>query len=342
MNDLWKNNTVFNETVMFAGSRCGKLMFRASRIIKVENLCTQTVYEAGKDFIHTPGTAEIILTEFSRIPAFTDDDIHPTGDKVRLRPDPQTNAIDDAVDGGYLLFTESGWFAENQVDVTYQAVDIDLDMPPQISKINRFRSSLAAAKKLRITLIGDSISVGSNATKFMKKPPFAPSYIERFTAYLQEKYHSEITLNNRAIGGTGIMMAENIKADYLGDRPDLLVIAYGMNDFFRTPVEKFLQTLQQIIDECRYVNPDTEYLVVSPMSGNPLWRYTQRGNDLIYADALRKFAATAHSDTAFADVNKVWQLFAERKGFYSLTGNGVNHPNDYAHRIYASVLQQLF
>ncbi|RRK01780.1 hypothetical protein Ga0100230_000440 [Opitutaceae bacterium TAV3] len=27
-----------------------------------------------------------------------------------------------------------------------------------------------------------------------------------------------------------------------------------------------------------------------------------------------------------------------RKGFLSVTGNGVNHPNDYGHRLYADVL----
>ena len=44
---------------------------------------------------------------------------------------------------------------------------------------------------------------------------------------------------------------------------------------------------------------------------------------------------------ALADVHKVWRKFLERKSFYDLTGNGVNHPNDYGHRIYASVVLEL-
>ena len=31
-------------------------------------------------------------------------------------------------------------------------------------------------------------------------------------------------------------------------------------------------------------------------------------------------------------------MFLERKSFYDMSGNGVNHPNDYGHRIYATVI----
>ena len=52
-------------------------------------------------------------------------------------------------------------------------------------------------------------------------------------------------------------------------------------------------------------------------------------------------AADAAPDTALADVQTVWRKFLQRKSFYDLTGNGVNHPNDYGHRIYASVIPEV-
>ena len=42
------------------------------------------------------------------------------------------------------------------------------------------------------------------------------------------------------------------------------------------------------------------------------------------------------------EVNPGWRKLLERKDFYDLTGNGVNHPNDYGHRVYATVLAALF
>ena len=51
---------------------------------------------------------------------------------------------------------------------------------------------------------------------------------------------------------------------------------------------------------------------------------------------------TPEQATAAADLYRVWQLFLQRKDFFDLTGNGVNHPNDYGHRILANTALSLF
>jgi hypothetical protein len=77
------------------------------------------------------------------------------------------------------------------------------------------------------------------------------------------------------------------------------------------------------------------------MSGNPDWTPTVAGPDALYAEKLREFTSRHGKGIALADVYKIWCRFLERKDFYDLTGNGVNHPNDYGHRIYASVVLEL-
>jgi hypothetical protein len=42
-----------------------------------------------------------------------------------------------------------------------------------------------------------------------------------------------------------------------------------------------------------------------------------------------------------ADVTTIWQGLLERKSVYDLTGNGINHPNDFGHRVYADVVLSL-
>ena len=37
----------------------------------------------------------------------------------------------------------------------------------------------------------------------------------------------------------------------------------------------------------------------------------------------------------------VWQTLLARKHYLDMTGNGVNHPNDYGHRLYAQVILAL-
>ena len=82
--------------------------------------------------------------------------------------------------------------------------------------------------------------------------------------------------------------------------------------------------------------PDAVIAVVSLMSGNPEWAYTPTDATRGFADILKKW--TTPEKIVYADVYSVWQFVLGRNGFFALTGNGVNHPNDFGHSIYASVI----
>lgn len=337
MEKLWNDRKINRESGMFAGTTRINLMFPAENIVEICQHSTGVVYRNGVDYLHHPGDDFITRPETSRIPFFPESALHPV-ENLRLYPAVDANAVNNAVDGGNLLFDNAGFFALNQIDITYTATGMP-DFVPELSvqsdRLPRFRAKLAAGEKLRATLIGDSISAGFNATKFVNIPPFAPGYMEQVCNEL------DITLINRAVEGTGIRHAFQIEKEYLSDAPDLLVIAYGMNDFSNLPVADYLIHLQKLIDNCRAVNKHTEFLIVTAMSGNPLWKFTIPGPDALYAAGLRQAVSAMPPYAALADVAKVWQKFLKRKSFYDLTGNGVNHPNDYGHRIYASTILQI-
>ena len=40
-------------------------------------------------------------------------------------------------------------------------------------------------------------------------------------------------------------------------------------------------------------------------------------------------------------MTSVWGEMFKRKSFHDLTGNGINHPNDFGHRLYAQVILAL-
>lgn len=44
---------------------------------------------------------------------------------------------------------------------------------------------------------------------------------------------------------------------------------------------------------------------------------------------------------AVADVTTLWVELLKRKGFHDLTGNGLNHPNDFGHQVYSEVVLEL-
>ena len=37
----------------------------------------------------------------------------------------------------------------------------------------------------------------------------------------------------------------------------------------------------------------------------------------------------------------MWEELLKHKSFYDITGNGINHPNDFGHRVYAETLLSL-
>jgi hypothetical protein len=41
---------------------------------------------------------------------------------------------------------------------------------------------------------------------------------------------------------------------------------------------------------------------------------------------------------ALADLTSLWADLLDRKSVHDLTGNGINHPNDFGHRLYAQTI----
>jgi hypothetical protein len=52
--------------------------------------------------------------------------------------------------------------------------------------------------------------------------------------------------------------------------------------------------------------------------------------------------AMATPGVAVADVTTPWLKLLETKAFADVSGNNVNHPNDFGHRLYAHTILALF
>jgi hypothetical protein len=75
------------------------------------------------------------------------------------------------------------------------------------------------------------------------------------------------------------------------------------------------------------------------MWGNPDWAHTPVDQFAPHRDALASLVAPR---VALADLTTLWGEMRGRKSNADLTGNGVNHPNDFGNRVYAAaILDQL-
>lgn len=194
------------------------------------------------------------------------------------------------------------------------------------------RKKLRAGEKIRIVAYGDSITAGGDAT--------APGLIfwERWTDALRQKYpRATIETVNGATGGDSTVQGlQRLSEKVLAQKPDLVLIGFGMNDHNRggVPPGAFADNLRTMIDRVR-AGTGAEIVLFSAFPPNPKWHYGTH-NMAAYAAATEQVAREKHC--AFADVYHLWLQFAGGKKPEDLLGNNINHPNDFGHWIYFQAL----
>jgi lysophospholipase L1-like esterase len=206
------------------------------------------------------------------------------------------------------------------------------------AELPRTSQRLRERVPLTICLTGDSISEGYNASGFMQAAPFQPSYGPLVAEGLRVVYGAPIVFHNCATAGWNSDEAV-WDADRLGGMsPDLVIIAYGMNDAGYNEVSDFARNIAHVIDAIRRGSPEAEFVLVSSMLPHAEWEYPVMARFAEYRDALARLCGAG---VALADMTALWTDLLVRKSSLDLSGNGINHPNDFGHRLYAQVILAL-
>jgi lysophospholipase L1-like esterase len=308
------------------------LLFPITQRLTLQNAAGDFEYVEGRDFDLDADSGVIARTSESRIPVTTLDELY-------TRADPDGSAF--MFRRTYLMFSEGDLFQRRQVRASYThaaghwrgpSPRVDAAALPRVLRLLRARAPIS------IAVAGDSISEGYNASGFLAVPPFQRPYIDRVAAGLHAAFGSRIALHNLASAG---WTADQGLADAarVGEVvPDLVIVAFGMNDSGYASPADFAGNIAGIVEGVRRHAPDAEFILVSPMLPNPEWHYPVMARFGEYRQVL---AALCAPGVALADVTAVWAELLVRKSVYDLTGNGVNHPNDFGHRVYADVIQAL-
>jgi lysophospholipase L1-like esterase len=133
-----------------------------------------------------------------------------------------------------------------------------------------------------------------------------------------------------------------LEAKVLSRSPDLVLIAFGMNDCNLPGVggvepAVFKSNLEEMVRQIR-ARTGAEVILLSAFPPNPDWHFSTHRMDQ-YEAATRQ--AAEESGAAYADVFSIWQKVLERKDAPSLLGNNINHPNDFGHWLYLQALEAL-
>ncbi|MFN9720152.1 MAG: GDSL-type esterase/lipase family protein [Planctomycetota bacterium] len=341
---FWTSEVIVGESVLFlrdptTGEAEGNLLFPIENVIEIKRAVDWHVsevasFEPGRDYVIEKGSSTIRLPQGSRIPSFT-------ADALRRPAGTQKYRLTHRDGNGEIFFGATSEYHEMQVCVTYRRGSAD--WPGRVPKFDpaalpRTTAKLQREESLSIVLLGDSISTGCNASGWANAQPLQPPYQDLLLERLKHISSAPVSLTNLAVGGTATPWGLTRIADVVAAKPDLVILAFGMNDSSGRPADEYRTNIFGMIDAIRGSLPETEFILVASMLGNADWVTLQQDLFPQYRDALTELVRPG---IALADMTSIWSEMLQRKKDADLTGNGVNHPNDFGHRVYAQVLTTL-
>ena len=332
---IWQGNTV--EFEMFwpikkdDGEVTVKLAYPVDEVISLCNSRLEKEFTEGRDYVVKDGCIVI-----------------PNGSEIRVTPwneiildAPQEGAqlnIEASIPGKYLFFSESSAITDRQCAVSYKHSGKWEGVIPKrpSGKLAKMSEKIKKGEDFTFAFFGDSITVGANSSgaDWINVPPYAPIWPKTVCNELERRYGGKISYINHAVGGkTSDWGVEEFKALHEGENADLFVVAFGMNDLTNPKFEENIRTIMSFIWE---KNPECEIILISTMLPNSYAKGFFNGQDK--QEAILEKIAKEYSSVVLAPVTSVHKELLKNKFYFDMTGNCVNHPNDFLAAIYAQTV----
>ncbi len=317
MQPFWRGKTVYHEAVLMLADEgkpaTGRLMFKPARIISVKDYGLTTNYVEGADY--TVDGRNLVRTPSSRM---------------------------TQVKTAGLLKGELAWnkIGGKQVMASYEHDDSWTGPSPVFLGENMPNTmrKLESHAPLKVVAYGDSITHGVGESRLAHIPPFMPPWAELFVNRLKAIYKDEgIRLYNSAQSGAksewGAKMAGRMVASL---NPDLVIIAFGQNDFWNQPANDFGHNISAIMETVRTGNPAAEFLLVATMRFDPAYSSKPEYWELV-GEYEAKLKSLCGKGAQLVDMTAISEaVYAAKKPKDCL--NDPLHPNDYLARWYAQSL----
>lgn len=314
----WKSPLVTGETVLpLQGKQRYLLWQMTTEITQVKQLTTGVVYVYGRDYSVDQGA--LIIPAGSTIP------LAPAN--FPQTPDPASPYLSSSVDKNGSGLRISDDYKHWQIAVTYRATP---PAPIKAAVLPLYEAKLAAKGMPSITYFGDSITAGASSTP-------GNSFAEITAALL----NGVATVRNKAVPGWSAANAKYNTDTLINDQvQDVVILGFGMNDAAGTDNEAQYKTnMAAIIGTIRLKAPKTEFILLSGMRGNPLWQPMRAEAFDGFRKALGELASE-QPGIVVVDMTTVWDSIVTNRPYYDVAVNGVNHPGDFVHGIYADLLTQ--
>ncbi len=269
---FWTSDIIHRESVLFirdaaTGEARASVLFPIREILSIQDSTGAITYERGVDFQYKRGSREISAPAKSGVVMKTPADLRrPAGS--------QQFQLTHRDGNGEILFGGALEYHNMQTWITYSkaAADWPVAMATfEPSALPRTISRLQQKQPLSMVLLGDSISTGCNASGWGDAAPFQPAYQDLVKIHLESHYSTTVNLVNLSVGGTSTPWGISQIPKAMESNPDLIILAFGMNDSAGRSAEEFGKNISLMISTARKTLPNVEFILIAPMLGNRDW-----------------------------------------------------------------------
>ena len=347
---FWQGNVIYNEQLMIVDDGVkteGHLLYDALRVISVRDATLKTEYKEGADYVVNGDT--ITIPKGSSIPVFRDE--WAKGVNV-----PERYPLGNAGTGyqmiGNVIYTETSLIWGNYIHVTYAYDPAAADRSVVKSyddELYGLSQKIANKENITLPVFGDSISEGCSSSEKWNHDPQCPPYASLLKEGIETLGGVTVELSNPSVGGKdSVWAAEDEQISLISAGvPDVLVLAFGTNDsYVNVEGGAYRRNLKKVISAVKAANSECQIILIAPFPSNPETKTDAEQEMLV--DELKKLATVDAKSEKWVDVCLVDMYHAvkpmlEKKKYYEIGANNINHPNDFIHRFYAmNILSAIF
>ena len=327
---VWEGEISYQESVLPVMEESNttvpvNMLYPIKKVLKVQNASLTITYQENVDYIVDNG--QLLILKSGNIPIMMHRELFPSYGQSGF----------EAREGGYIYFSEGDYFHSRQIVVTYTHEARFNGYKPESKAhlLNNIHTKLANKEDINLFVFGDSISVGGNASGFLNVAPYLPTYSELFAEGIKRTYGVNVHMHNASVGGKDSAWGAQTIEETLNkvEAVDLAIVAFGMNDghldgtMYATNVDYIHSKIQE-----KY--PDADILMVATMLPN-----YDAINFYKNQETFHTYLSELETDgVALANMTSVHKALLNRKKYVDMTGNNVNHANDYMSRVYAQTL----
>lgn len=362
--DIFSGDTVRSETVMLVDYEEEKsLLFDIDKVLSVKNYDNTKTYKEGVDYEVRDG--KLVALRGGSLPVITPARYYNVSDAM-LMTEYQGKSVNTLWGEGQVI---TNW----QVNVTYTHTDEwdGFRTSCEQAVLTDFLDKLRNGDDVTIIFYGDSCTYGAASSFAYGYAPHQKSYAMLFTETLAKLFDgsvqyitlslpdacyvprqdvvfgngSKITFINPSVGGwTSADAASHINthlAPFIEKYGcDLFVLDIGGNDGTQPPKKTRINDTT-IMDAVLEMVPDTSAIIMSTMVCNPDATNGWIGQESMQEPLLVKLAESYQKKgipCAPCRFTSTHLSVLDHVEFKDVTGNNINHPNDFLCRIYACTL----